>query len=325
MIIPEFQPALTALKEGQYTLNPTYALPSHNPLPPSYILIRVSFIALNPCNWKMVDFSPAIGTVGGNDFSGRVVAIGSAVRKWQIRHSVCSFLYGLDPHFGEGEWAGAFAEYVSVPGDMQVVEEKVSLAEAACLGAGVVTAGMALRDLGILLMEGGMSLRDEASAGDRKASPCPYILVYGGSTATGTMAIQLAKLVGYSPITTCSPSHNALVQSYGAIKEFDYRSASCGVAIRAFTKGKLSLILYCITSTDSMKICYAAMGARGGRYIALESPATRIQTARKDVKSSWVMALTIFGKPVDLKGPFGRDAMPGDYKWALSGMNWLRN
>lgn len=204
MAFPQFQSALTAVKEGQYTLNTTHHLPSHNPLPSSYVLIRVSFVALNPCNWKMVDFSPAIGTVGGNDFSGQVVAIGSAVSKWQIGDSVCGFLYGLDPHTGEGEWAGAFAEYVSVREDllMRAVENKVSMAEAACLGAGVVTAGMALRDLGIPLTETGLGdlsvLKEDSGAiGTRKANTRPYILVYGGSTATGTMAIQLAKL--YDP------------------------------------------------------------------------------------------------------------------------------
>ncbi|CAG8895987.1 unnamed protein product [Penicillium egyptiacum] len=178
---------------------------------------------------------------------------------------------------------------------MPVVENKVSMAEAACLGAGVVTAGMALQDLGIPLTETALedlSLRDEASggSGSRKASTRPYILVYGGSTATGTMAIQLARLrIRYSPITTCSPGHNALVQSYGAAKAFDYRSASCGVAIRAFTKGKLSLIFDYIASTDSMKICYAAMGARRGLYIALEPPETlfrsRARTCRRT--GSW--------------------------------------
>ncbi|KAJ5524554.1 hypothetical protein N7494_011204 [Penicillium frequentans] len=89
-----------------------------------------------------------------------------------------------------------------------------------------------------------------------------------------------------------------MVESYGAIKAFDYHSASCGMAIRAFTKDLLC--------------CY---GRSRGKYVALEPPATRI-TARKDVQTDWVMALTIFGKPVDLKGPFGRDAVPGDYQWA---------
>jgi aspyridone synthetase trans-acting enoyl reductase len=44
----------------------------------------------------------------------------------------------------------------------------------------------------------------------------------------------------YNPVTTCSPAHNTLVESYGAVKAFDYHAVSCGVAIRAFTKGKLS-------------------------------------------------------------------------------------
>lgn len=65
-----------------------------------------------------------------------------------------------------------------------------------------------------------------------------------------------------------------------------------------------------------MKICYSALGARGGKYTALEPPADRGKAARKDVKSDWVMALTIFGKAVDLKGPFGRDAVPKDMDWA---------
>lgn len=201
MAFSQYQSALIAVKEGQYTLNTTHHLPSHNPLLPSYVLIRVYFVALNPCYWKMVDFSPAIGTVGGNDFSGQLVAIGPAVSKWQIRDSVCGSLYGLDPHTGEGYWAGAFAEYVSVRVDllMRVVENKVSMAESACLGAGVVTAGMALPDLGIPLTETdledlGVHKEDSGAIGTRKADTRPYILVYGGSTATGTMAIQLAKL-----------------------------------------------------------------------------------------------------------------------------------
>ncbi|KAA8645742.1 hypothetical protein EYZ11_001275 [Aspergillus tanneri] len=322
MTLPPSQKALIALKEGEYTLTPSHPLPPHNPLPPSYILIRVTHVALNPCNWKMIDFSPAIGSVGGNDFSGRVVATGCSVHRWTTGDAVCGFLYGLDPHVGPGEWAGAFAEYVSVDEGlvMRVAETQLGMAEAACLGAGVVTAGMALRNLGIFVSEGVLSGEDGGidSANGRvgKGRDLSYLLVYGGSTATGTMAIQLARLAGYTPIATCSPKNNSLVQSYGAIKTFDYHSASCGVAIRAYTKGKLALVLDCITSTDSMKICYAALGARGGRYMALEPPALRVHSARRDVQTDWVMALTVFGKPVDLKGPFGRDAVPGDYTWA---------
>lgn len=67
-----------------------------------------------------------------------------------------------------------------------------------------------------------------------------------------------------------------------------------------------------------MRICFAAMGARGGKYTALEPPPSHAKVTRKDLQSDWVMALTIFGKAVDLKGPFGCPAAPGDMDWARS-------
>jgi aspyridone synthetase trans-acting enoyl reductase len=62
---------------------------------------------------------------------------------------------------------------------MRAVENKVSMAEAACLGAGVVTAGMTLRDLGIPLTEtclGDLSVfkEDSGAIGTIKANTRPY-------------------------------------------------------------------------------------------------------------------------------------------------------
>lgn len=106
------------------------------------------------------------------------------------------------------------------------------------------------------------------------------------------------------------------MQSYGAVKAFDYRSSSCGVAIRAFTKGKLRYALDCISDADSVKTCYAALGPRGSKYTALEPPLERRRGVRNDIQTDWVMALTIFGKAVDLEGEFRREAAPEDRLWA---------
>jgi aspyridone synthetase trans-acting enoyl reductase len=183
--LPPTQTALVALSEGKYAISRSHPLPTL-PLPPTYILIRISHIALNPCNWKMIDFSPAIGSVGGNDFSGEVIAVGSAVARRRPGDSVCGFLYGLDPHLGDGEWAGAFAQYVSVDeGLVMSIYPGIGMAESACLGAGVITAGIALfRSLG---------LKEITESKEDSKKERQYLLIYGGSTATGTMAIQLAK------------------------------------------------------------------------------------------------------------------------------------
>jgi NADPH:quinone reductase-like Zn-dependent oxidoreductase len=42
------------------------------------------------------------------------------------------------------------------------------------------------------------------------------ILIYGGSTATGSLAIQYAKLSGLTVVTTCSPKNFDYVKSLGA-------------------------------------------------------------------------------------------------------------
>jgi NADPH:quinone reductase-like Zn-dependent oxidoreductase len=46
-------------------------------------------------------------------------------------------------------------------------------------------------------------------------------LVYGGSTAVGMFAVQLAKLAGYKVVATASPKNFDLVKSYGADEVVD--------------------------------------------------------------------------------------------------------
>jgi NADPH:quinone reductase-like Zn-dependent oxidoreductase len=52
------------------------------------------------------------------------------------------------------------------------------------------------------------------------------ILMYAGLTAASLFAIQLAKLAGYTLVTTCSPHNFDLVKSYGADAVYDYHSHS---------------------------------------------------------------------------------------------------
>ncbi|THC88577.1 hypothetical protein EYZ11_011981 [Aspergillus tanneri] len=67
-----------------------------------------------------------------------------------------------------------------------------------------------------------------------------WVLVSGGSSATGTRAIQLLKLAGLRSIATCSPSNFALVLGFGAEKAFNYRSPDCAKEIRAYRRNGLA-------------------------------------------------------------------------------------
>lgn len=78
---------------------------------------------------------------------------------------------------------GAFANYITAKGDVQIkIPDNVSSIDAATLGVGIFTVGQAL------YQSLGLPLPTEAAK-----EPFP-VLIYGGSTATGTLAIQFAKL-----------------------------------------------------------------------------------------------------------------------------------
>lgn len=79
---------------------------------------------------------------------------------------------------------GAFAEYALVhDGHLAKIPESLSFEETATLGVGITTVGQGL------YMTINLPL-----PGEKPVEDAPFLLVYGGSSATGTLAIQYAKL-----------------------------------------------------------------------------------------------------------------------------------
>ncbi|KAK6433458.1 hypothetical protein LTR95_010364 [Oleoguttula sp. CCFEE 5521] len=163
----------------------------------------------------------------------------------------------------------------------------MSFEAGASLPAGLCTAGQAIRQLGLPL--------PDAPAEKPKKVP-----VYRGSTATGTLAIQLLKLY------LLAQEFN-LAKSYGAAEVYDYRSPSCVELIRKNTANNLANALDCITSPESTTFCYAVLGRAGGRYASLDSYST-FAANRKAVKGSWVLGPVIFGDGSSWPAPYTREA-----------------
>ncbi|KLU92794.1 hypothetical protein MAPG_11779 [Magnaporthiopsis poae ATCC 64411] len=175
--------------------------------------------------------------------------------------------------------------------------------------AGTSTAGLAIRALGLPLP-------------DRPVEKQAVVLVYGGSTATGTIAIQLLRLANLIPIATCSPKNFDLVRSRGANAVFDYRSPQCASDIRAYTRNNLEYALDCVTTVESTAACYAAIGRAGGRYVSLD-PYPAHAATRRVVIADWVLGPTIFGDgctwPSPYERPPDRDTQKfGEHLWALA-------
>ncbi|CZR52667.1 related to C.carbonum toxD protein, partial [Phialocephala subalpina] len=267
------------------------------------ILVRVKHVALNPVDWKSIDLSPAVGATWGCDFSGEVVKIGSSVGAViSVGDAVCGCTLGNNHDDGDN---GAFAEFVVVASSLAFkVPVEMSLQQAATLGIGLSTVGLALNHtLGLPLPRASAVVPTDA----------PHLLIYGGATATGTLAIQMARLSGFSPVVTCSPHSFALVKSLGAIEAFDYQSPSCGIDIQTYTHNSLQYAMDCITDTRSMKTCYTAIGKGGGKYVSLDPFPIRGHT-RRNIKPQSIVAFTMYGKA--MTQPFKRDARPQDRKFA---------
>jgi aspyridone synthetase trans-acting enoyl reductase len=145
------------------------------------VLVRIKAIALNPFDWKSLDMSPAPGSTWGCDFSGIVVECGKNV----IGFAQGDLVAGAAPGNNADEpHSGAFAEYANVPAAVLFkVPSWLSFQDAATLGCGLLTVGLALYH--ILELPLPYSKTHTSSQ---------YVLIYGGGTATGTLAIQAAKL-----------------------------------------------------------------------------------------------------------------------------------
>lgn len=127
--------------------------------------------------------------------SGEVEAIGKGVTKFKIGDQV----------FGSaGMNFGAHAEYVSVSENATIAlkPESMSYEEAAAIPFGATAALYFLNAA--------------------KIRPNQKVLIYGASSAIGTLAIQMAKNKGAKVTAVCSTSNLEMVKALGADNTIDY-------------------------------------------------------------------------------------------------------
>ncbi|PWY94773.1 NAD(P)-binding protein [Aspergillus sclerotioniger CBS 115572] len=263
--------------------------------------------------------SPTVGATAGTEFSGIVAALGNNVgadsnnnnnktAPVRIGDRVVGGIFGNNPLRHDN---GAFAQYVAVPSRLVWrVPDGMDLAAAVTLPTALATVGLSLFQYMKLPMPQGNNNLQTPSEG-------PYVLVYGGGTATGCMAIQILKWAGFRPITTCSDASKERALRLGAAATFDYHSPDCSAQIGEYTAGTLGLALDCITDSSSMALCYEALGSEGGRYVALDFFPLRCHT-RRSVQPDWVCTYTQFGHPVAWAPPYNLDARPHDHRTAES-------
>ncbi|KAH8826046.1 chaperonin 10-like protein [Flagelloscypha sp. PMI_526] len=187
-------------------------------IPSGYVLLKVKAIGLNPIDWK-TGLGPAGHTGGilGSDAAGDIVAVGPDVTHLQVGDRAAGYTMG----HGFPDRPGAFSEYVlySTSGTFKI-PNGMSYQEAVALPIPLFTAVQTLY------------FRLKLSLPSVPSETQTPILIWGGSTAVGHYAIQLASLSGYTVFATASPSAFEEVKALGASHVFDYKDPDTPEKIR---------------------------------------------------------------------------------------------
>lgn len=176
-------------------------------IPDGYLLVRTIAAALNRADWQTLDEEFAPGSTQallGTDAAGVVIEVGEGVtKKFKVGDRVAGLAHGglhfkcllsldLGADITQGHNLhpeyGAFAEYILLKGDQAIpIPDQMTFEDASTLPAGLVTVASALyKHLSFPFL--GLPVRKE------KVNNGPPILIYCGSSGTGTLAIHFAKL-----------------------------------------------------------------------------------------------------------------------------------
>lgn len=153
---------------------------------------------------------PGAPSIPGLEIAGEIVAVGDDVGAEMLGQPVCALISGG----GYAEYALADAEHcLSVPPGLSMVQ-------AAALPETLFTVWT--------------NVFERAYAGDGET-----LLVHGGTSGIGTMAIMLGKLFGLRVIVTAGSDEKcAAAEKLGAAKAINYRAQDFVEGVKAFTEGR---------------------------------------------------------------------------------------
>jgi len=213
-------------------------------LRPDDVLIRVAYAGVNrpDCLQRAGAYPPPPGAspLLGLEVAGEVVAVGSEAPREMIGARVAALTPG-----------GGYAEYCAAPWQHCLpVPDDMALEQAAALPETLFTVWHNLFERGM------------ARDGER-------VLIHGGTSGIGTMAIMLGKAFGLEVIVTCGdePKCDA-ARAIGADLAINYREADFVEVIRAHTGGKGVDIVLDMVSGDYVPRNLKCL-AEDGRHVTI--------------------------------------------------------
>ena len=263
-------------------------------LAPGTIKVKVLANALNPTDWKHLDYIGHVGSTAGSDFVGTVVEKApDAGTTIQVGDRVAGCVHG-----GWEVGVGSFADYlVTVPEGVVVVPDAMKSEEAAGLGVGGYTA------LFGLFQDKHLGLPEPTSMNVPPVDPKLKVLVWSGASSVGQFAIQLARLIGAYVIVTASKKHEAWLKSLGASEVHDYADAETPKRISdAHPDLKYAFDTYSANDSQALIASILTKTEESKIVSILPFDEARVKEANPKTKVTYLLLYTVSGERTELFG-----------------------
>ena len=223
---------------------------------------------------------PGATDIPGLEIAGEVVALGPKVARWKPGDKVMGLVVG-----------GGYAQFCPVHESHALpVPPSLSLIEAAAIPETVFTVWHNVFERGGL------------KAGET-------LLVHGGSSGIGTVAIQLAKAIGARVVTTAgTPEKCQACRDLGADVAINYKDEDFVAATKAATQGRGADVILDMVGGDYIERNYEAAAVEG-RVVQIAfagSPKATVDFRRIMLKRLTHTGSTLRARAVEDKGAIAR-------------------
>ncbi|HAT1513142.1 NAD(P)H-quinone oxidoreductase [Morganella morganii] len=240
--LPESMMAIDITRHG----GPDVLQAIEMPLPKvqgEYLLVKVAAAGVNRPDVFQRQGSypppPDASPIPGLEIAGDVVAVGEDCKRRQIGDKVCALVAG-----------GGYAEYCLVHDSIALPLENLSYTEAAAIPENFFTVWANVFQTGKLQSE-------------------ECVLIHGGTSGIGSVAIMLAKAFGATVYTTVGSSEKAeLARQLGADHVINYREDDFARIIPELTGGQGVNMVVDLIGGDYVSKNYE-VAAKGGRIIQI--------------------------------------------------------
>lgn len=210
---------------------------------------------------------PEASPLPGLEVAGTIVAVGEAVEPEWLGQHVCALANG-----------GGYARYCAVPaGQCLPIPEGLSMAEAAALPETLFTVWH--------------NLFQRGAARDGEV-----LLVHGGTSGIGSMAVMLGKLFGLSVLVTCGTDEKcAAARALGADHAINYRSEDFVDRVATITGGKGADVILDMVAGSYTPRNLDSLAVEGRLVViaALGGPKSEINVAKMMVKRQMLTGSTL--------------------------------